>query len=85
MEEALRRSKVFAMDVDGDADGMGASSLTVTGWRLKNFDVQDGFGIVFAKKLRHQDGDHFSASSQVLLPIRAQDLQIDNDLRWCVS
>jgi len=49
MKDALKKIKVVAMDVDGVLTD-GRIIIDSNGVETKNFDVQDGFGIVFLKK-----------------------------------
>ena len=49
MQDALKKIRVLAMDVDGVLTD-GRIIMDSNGIETKNFDVQDGFGIVFLKK-----------------------------------
>ena len=74
-KEALRKIKVLAMDVDGVMTD-GRIIVDDKGIESKNFDVQDGFGIVFLRKCNIKTAvisARFSKSSQH----RAKELQID--------
>lgn len=75
MQELLRRIKVLAMDVDGTLTD-GKIIVDSNGIECKNFDVQDGFGIVCARKAGLKTA---VLSARVSGPTdrRCQDLQID--------
>lgn len=49
MDEVLRKIKVLAVDVDGTMTD-GKIIVDDNGVESKNFDVQDGFGLVLARK-----------------------------------
>src|SRR5579863_8371949 len=75
MEEALAKIKVVAMDVDGVLTD-GRIIIDSNGVETKNFDVQDGFGIVFLKKCGIKTAI-ISARESGVVAHRAQDLKID--------
>src|SRR5665213_4418665 len=75
MKEALKRIKVVAMDVDGVLTD-GRIIIDSNGIESKNFDVQDGFGIVFLKKCGIKTAI-ISARESGVVAFRAQDLKID--------
>ena len=75
MEEALKKIKVVAMDLDGVLTD-GRIIVDSNGVESKNFDVQDGFGIVFLKKCGIKTAI-ISARSSGVVAHRAQDLKID--------
>jgi len=75
MEEALKKIKVFAMDVDGVLTD-GRIIIDSNGVETKNFDVQDGFGIVFLRKCGIKTAI-ISARESGVVAHRARDLQID--------
>ena len=75
MKEALRKIKVLAMDVDGVLTD-GRIIIDSNGVETKNFDVQDGFGIVFLRKCGLKTAI-ISARESNVVAFRAQDLKID--------
>jgi len=75
MKDALKKIKVVAMDVDGVLTD-GRIIMDSQGVELKNFDVQDGFGIVFLRKCGIKTAIISARASQVVFH-RAQDLKID--------
>jgi 3-deoxy-D-manno-octulosonate 8-phosphate phosphatase (KDO 8-P phosphatase) len=75
MKDALKNIKVFAMDVDGVLTD-GRIIIDSNGVESKNFDVQDGFGIVFLKKCGIKTA-LISARESGVVAYRAKDLKID--------
>jgi len=75
MKDALKKIKVVAMDVDGVLTD-GRIIVDSNGVESKNFDVQDGFGIVFLKKCGLKTAIISARESGVVVH-RAQDLKID--------
>src|SRR5471030_754453 len=75
MEEALRKIKVVVMDVDGVLTD-GRIIMDSNGVETKNFDVQDGFGIVFLRKCGIKTAI-ISARESAVVAHRAKDLKID--------
>ena len=76
MTDALKKIKVVAMDVDGVLTD-GRIIMDSNGVEIKNFDVQDGFGIVFLRKCGIKTAI-ISARESDVVAHRAKDLQIDN-------
>ena len=75
MKEALKKIKVFAMDLDGVLTD-GRIIMDSNGVETKNFDVQDGFGIVFLKKCGIKTAV-ISARESGVAAHRVKDLKID--------
>ena len=75
MKDALKKIKVVAMDVDGVLTD-GRIIIDSNGVESKNFDVQDGFGIVFLKKSGIKTAI-ISARASGVIAHRAKDLKID--------
>ena len=75
MEEALRKIKVLGLDVDGTLTD-GKIIIDGNGVESKNFDVQDGFGMVFARKTGIKVAMISSRSCEVTQH-RAKDLGVD--------
>ena len=75
MQECLKKIKCVAMDVDGVLTD-GRIIVDSNGVETKNFDVQDGFGIVFLKKCGIKTAI-ISARESGTVFHRAQDLKID--------
>ena len=75
MNDALKKIKVVAMDVDGVLTD-GRIIIDSNGVETKNFDVQDGFGIVFLKKCGIKTAVISSRASGVTAH-RVKDLKID--------
>jgi len=75
MKDALKKIKVVAMDVDGVLTD-GRIIVDSNGVETKNFDVQDGFGIVFLRKCGLKTAI-ISARESGVVAHRAQDLKID--------
>ena len=75
MKNALKKIKVVAMDVDGVLTD-GRIIMDSNGVETKNFDVQDGFGIVFLKKCGIKTAI-ISARESGVVAYRAKDLKID--------
>jgi 3-deoxy-D-manno-octulosonate 8-phosphate phosphatase (KDO 8-P phosphatase) len=75
MKDALKKIKLFAMDVDGVLTD-GRIIMDSNGVETKNFDVQDGFGIVFLKKCGIKTAI-ISARESGVVAHRAKDLKID--------
>ncbi len=75
MKDALKRIKVLAMDVDGVLTD-GRIIVDAHGVESKFFDVQDGFGIVFAQKCGLKTVI-ISARQSGVVAHRAEDLKID--------
>jgi 3-deoxy-D-manno-octulosonate 8-phosphate phosphatase (KDO 8-P phosphatase) len=76
MKEALKNIRVVAMDVDGVLTD-GRIIVDSNGAETKNFDVQDGFGIVFLRKCGIKTAV-ISARESDVVAHRAKDLQIDS-------
>ncbi|MDE2009971.1 MAG: HAD-IIIA family hydrolase [Candidatus Omnitrophica bacterium] len=75
MKESLKKIKVVMMDVDGVlTDGL--IIVDAHGVETKNFDVQDGFGIVFLHKCGIRTAI-ISARESGVVAHRAKDLKID--------
>jgi len=75
MIEALKKIKAVVMDVDGVLTD-GRIIVDSHGVETKNFDVQDGFGIVFLKKCGIKTAIISARESEVVAH-RARDLKID--------
>ena len=75
MTDALKKIKCVAMDVDGVLTD-GGIIIDSKGVETKNFDVQDGFGIVFLKKCGIKTAI-LSARKSGVIAHRAKDLKID--------
>ncbi len=75
MTDALKKIKLVAMDVDGVLTD-GRIIIDSNGVETKNFDVQDGFGIVFLKKCGIKTAI-ISARASGVIAHRAKDLKID--------
>jgi 3-deoxy-D-manno-octulosonate 8-phosphate phosphatase (KDO 8-P phosphatase) len=75
MKSALKKIKVLAMDVDGVLTD-GRIIMDSHGVESKNFDVQDGLGIVLLKKCGLKTAIISARESGVVAP-RAKDLKID--------
>jgi len=75
INEALKKIKVLAMDVDGVLTD-GRIIVDSHGVESKNFDVQDGFGIVFLQKCGIKTALISARESDVVI-YRAKDLKID--------
>src|SRR5271170_5576500 len=75
MKDALKKIKVVAMDVDGVLTD-GRIIMDSSGVETKNFDVQDGFGIVFLKKCGIKTAI-ISARESGVVAHRAKDLKVD--------
>src|SRR5580698_8596458 len=75
MKDALKKIKVVAMDVDGVLTD-GRIIIDSNGVETKNFDVQDGFGIVFLKNCGIKTAI-ISARESGVVAHRARDLKID--------
>ena len=75
METALRNIKVLAMDVDGVLTD-GKIIVDSNGVETKNFDVQDGFGIVFIRKTGIRTAV-ISARASGVVKHRAEELHVD--------
>src|SRR5665213_100291 len=75
MKDALKKIKVVVMDVDGVLTD-GRIIMDSNGVETKNFDVQDGFGIVFLKKCGIRTAI-ISARESGVTAHRAKDLKID--------
>jgi 3-deoxy-D-manno-octulosonate 8-phosphate phosphatase (KDO 8-P phosphatase) len=75
MKEALKKIRVVVMDVDGVLTD-GRIIIDSNGVETKNFDVQDGFGIVFLKRCGIRTAI-ISARESGVVAYRAQDLKID--------
>lgn len=75
MKNALKKIRVVAMDVDGVLTD-GRIIMDSNGVETKNFDVQDGFGIVFLKKCGIKTAI-ISARESGVVAHRAKDLKID--------
>ena len=76
MEDVLKNIKVVVMDVDGVLTD-GRIIVDSNGVETKNFDVQDGFGIVFLKKCGLKTAI-ISARESGVVAHRARDLKIDH-------
>ncbi len=75
MKETLKKIKALVMDVDGVLTD-GRIIIDSNGIESKNFDVQDGFGIVFLRKCGIKTAI-ISARASGVVAHRAQDLKID--------
>jgi 3-deoxy-D-manno-octulosonate 8-phosphate phosphatase (KDO 8-P phosphatase) len=75
MKDALKKIKCLAMDLDGVLTD-GRIIIDSNGVETKNFDVQDGFGIVFLKKCAIKTAI-ISARASGVIAHRAKDLKID--------
>src|SRR5450631_945477 len=75
VKDALKKIKVVVMDVDGVLTD-GRIIMDHEGAETKNFDVQDGFGIVFLKKCGFKTAI-ISARESGVVAHRANDLKID--------
>ena len=75
MKDALKKIRVVAMDVDGVLTD-GRIIMDSNGVETKNFDVQDGFGIVFLQKCGIKTAIISARESGVVIR-RARDLKID--------
>lgn len=75
MNERMQKLKVLIFDVDGVLTD-GRIIMDSNGVETKFFDVQDGFGIVFAKKCGFKTAI-ISARPSPVVPWRANDLKID--------
>ena len=71
----IKKIKCLVLDVDGILTD-GKIIIDHQGHEIKNFDVKDGFGIVFFKKAGYKTAI-ISARSSAAVTARAQDLQID--------
>ena len=77
----IAKIKLLAMDVDGVLTD-GKIIYDNRGGEIKNFDVQDGYGIVFFQNAGFKTAIITARSSKVVT-IRAQDLKIHKIL-WVV-
>ena len=75
MKNRIKKIKVLALDVDGVLTD-GKIIFDSQGNETKNFDVQDGFGIVFFRKAGFKTAIITARASKVVT-IRAADLNID--------
>ena len=75
MKNALKKIKVLVMDVDGVLTD-GRIIVDSNGVESKNFDVQDGLGIVFLHKCGIKTAI-ISARESGVVAFRAKDLKID--------
>jgi 3-deoxy-D-manno-octulosonate 8-phosphate phosphatase (KDO 8-P phosphatase) len=75
VKDALKKIKVVAMDLDGVLTD-GRIIMDSNGVETKNFDVQDGFGIVFLRKCGIKTAI-LSARESGVVAHRAEDLKID--------
>lgn len=79
MNESLKRKiakvKLLVLDVDGVLTD-GRIILDHTGREIKNFDVQDGFGIVLFREAGYKTAV-LSARAAEAVTARAEDLKID--------
>ncbi len=75
MKEKIKKIKVLAMDVDGVLTD-GRIVIDSSGGEIKNFDVQDGFGIVFFRKAGFKTAI-ITARSAKAVTARVKDLKID--------
>ena len=73
--EKIQMIKVLVMDVDGILTD-GRIIVDSHGKEIKNFDVQDGFGIVYFRKAGYKTA-LISARSAEAVSARAKDLGID--------
>ena len=71
----MRNIKVLAMDVDGVLTD-GKIIVDANGVESKNFDVQDGFGIVFIRKTGIRTA-FISARASGVVKHRAEELHVD--------
>ena len=75
LKDKIKKIKLFIMDVDGVLSD-GRIILDADGKETKNFDVQDGFGIVLLQKCGFKTAI-ISARSAGSVRFRARDLKID--------
>jgi 3-deoxy-D-manno-octulosonate 8-phosphate phosphatase (KDO 8-P phosphatase) len=75
MKDALKKIKVVVMDVDGVLTD-GRIIIDSNGVETKNFNAQDGFGIIFLKKCGIKTAV-ISARASGVVAYRANDLKID--------
>ena len=75
MKQRIRKIKLLALDVDGVLTD-GKIIYDSGGREIKNFDVQDGYGIVFFQKSGFKTAIITARASKVVT-IRANDLKIN--------
>jgi 3-deoxy-D-manno-octulosonate 8-phosphate phosphatase (KDO 8-P phosphatase) len=75
MKDALKKIKVLVMDVDGVLTD-GRIIMDSHGRESKNFDVQDGLGLVLLQKCGLKTAI-ISARGSDVVAYRAKDLKID--------
>ena len=75
LKKRIQKIKLLIMDVDGVLTD-GRIIYDSQGNEIKNFDVQDGFGIVFFQRAGFKTAIISARSSQVV-EVRARDLEID--------
>ncbi len=75
LKAKIKKIKVLVMDVDGVLTD-GRIIVDGRGQEIKNFDVQDGFGIVMFRKAGYKTAI-ITARSSPPTEFRAQDLKID--------
>ena len=75
IKRKIKKIKVLALDVDGVLTD-GKIIVTDDGKEIKNFDVQDGFGLVLLQKAGYKTAI-ISARAAAAVTARAKDLKID--------
>jgi len=75
MKEKIKKIKILVLDVDGVLTD-GRIIVDSDGREIKNFDVQDGFGIVFFRKMGFKTAI-LTARRSKAVSVRAKDLKID--------
>lgn len=75
IKRKIKKIKVLALDVDGVLTD-GKIIVTDDGKEIKNFDVQDGFGLVLLQRAGYKTAI-ISARAAPAVTARAQDLKID--------
>ena len=73
--EKIQKVRVLVMDVDGVLTD-GKIIIDAGGNEIKNFDVQDGFGIVFFKRAGYKTAV-ISARAAEAVSVRLKDLKVD--------
>lgn len=76
MKERLKKIKLLIMDVDGVLTD-GRIVVDERGRETKNFDVQDGFGIVVFQRAGFKTAILSAARASAVVKYRARDLEID--------
>lgn len=75
MKDKIKRIKVLAMDVDGVLTD-GKIIIDSSGSEIKNFNVYDGYGLLFFKRAGYQTAI-ITARASTPVEVRARDLRID--------